>query len=125
VSHPHHHSAWHRTELPRWYTNTGMMEMDCVTGENVNTEVTEIDRAMGSIYSGNPGVDRQYLILYLISAYFISSYYTTHYTLYCSHLLLSLTLSEIRWIHTECQKEQVLSKDGKDRVCNLLYNEMR
>ena len=47
-------------------------------------------RSDDSIYSGDPGVDRLHPI---------SSYYTTNYTLYHSHLLISLALSEILWIH--------------------------
>jgi len=35
-----------------------MMEMDWVTGAGGHTGVTEMDRAMGSMYSGDPGVER-------------------------------------------------------------------
>ena len=81
-----------------------MTAMDWATGADGNNGVMDMDRATGSIYSGDPGVDRLYLILYLISSHLISShlissYHTTNYTLYCSQLLLSLALSEISWIH--------------------------
>jgi hypothetical protein len=48
VSHRHRHSAWQRTERWQVYGSTGM---------------TEVDRAMGSIYLRDPGVDRHHLIL--------------------------------------------------------------
>jgi len=47
-------------------------------------------RSDDSIYSGDSGIERLHLI---------SSYFTTNHTLYHSHLLISLTLSEISWIH--------------------------
>jgi len=50
--------------------------------------------ATGSIYSGDPEVDRSKLALHLVF-HIISSHYTTNYTLHLSHLLISLTLSEI------------------------------
>jgi len=70
-----------------------MTEMDWVTGADGDTGVTEIDGATGRIYSGDPGIDR-------ISSHLTSSYCTTNYTLYLSHLLISLALSEISWILT-------------------------
>jgi len=70
-----------------------MMEMDWATGVHGDTGVMEMHRAMGSIYSGDPGVDS-------ISSHLGSSYHTTNYTLYLSHLLISLALSEISWILT-------------------------
>jgi hypothetical protein len=53
ISHHHRYSAWQRTGRQQVYIDTGMTEMDWMTG------VTEIDRVMGSIYSGVPGVDHQ------------------------------------------------------------------
>jgi hypothetical protein len=55
ISHHRSHSPWQSTQQRRVYGDTGM---------------TVIDRAMGSIYSGDPGVDRT------------SSYQITNYTLY-------------------------------------------
>jgi len=75
VSHHHHHSAWQRSERWQVYRDTGMMEMekDWVTGAYGDAGVMEMGCATGSIYSGDPGVDRSHLI---------SSYHTTNYTLY-------------------------------------------
>jgi hypothetical protein len=47
VSHHHRHSAWQRTERWRVCGDTGMTEMSWATG---------------SIYSGDPGVDRSHLV---------------------------------------------------------------
>jgi len=57
VSHHHHHSPLQRTERQQMYRHTGMTKMDWVTG------VTEMDEATGSIYLGDPRVDRFYIIL--------------------------------------------------------------
>jgi len=75
-----------------------MTEMDWATGADGDTGVTEMDGATGSIYSGDPGVDR--LSSHRILYHLISSYHTTNYTLYLSQLLISLALSEISWILT-------------------------
>jgi len=91
VSHHHRHSAWQRTELRRVNGDTGMTEMDWATGADGDSGVTEMDRATGSTYSEDPGVDRS-----CISSCIISSHYTTNYTLYLSHLLISLVLPGIR-----------------------------
>jgi len=56
--HRHHHSAWQSTELRRVYGDTGMMEMDWVTWRDGDTGVTEMNGATGTIYSGDPRVDR-------------------------------------------------------------------
>jgi len=106
VSHHHHHSAWQRTELWRVYGHTGMTDMDWATGADRDTGMTEMDWVMGadgdtgvtemdggtgSIYWGNPRVDRGGL--HLVS-HLIPSYHTTNYTLHFSHLLISLALAE-------------------------------
>ena len=86
VSHHHRHSAWQReagggrTEIQGYRRWT---ERRRVYGD---TGVTEMDRATGSIYSGDCGVERHHLI---------PSHHTTKYTLYLSQLLVSLALSEI------------------------------
>jgi len=49
-----------------------------------------MDRVMGGIYLGGPGVDSLHCILDLLS----SSYHTMNYTVYHSHLLISLALCE-------------------------------
>jgi hypothetical protein len=51
-----------------------MMEMDWAMEADGDTEVTEMDGAMGNIYSGDLGVDR-------LSSHLISSYHTPNYTL--------------------------------------------
>jgi hypothetical protein len=89
VSHHHRHSACLRTELRRVYGATGMTQVDCATGADRDTGVTEMDGAMGSIYSGDPGVDR-------LSSHLISSYHTMNYTLSLSQLCISLVLPRIR-----------------------------
>jgi len=68
-----------------------MTEMDWAMGADGDMGVTEMDGATGSIYSEDPGVDRS-----CISFCIISSHYTTNYTLYLSHLLISLVLPWIR-----------------------------
>lgn len=57
ISHHHRPSAWWRTEWLQVDGNTGMTEMDWGAG------VSQMDGAMGSIYSGDPGVDRSHIIL--------------------------------------------------------------
>ena len=57
VSHHHRHSSWTRIEQRQVYGDMGMTEMDWATG------VKEMDAATGSIYSGDPGVDRFRIIL--------------------------------------------------------------
>jgi len=79
----HHHSAWEETErwrvygdtgmmemdwAPEAYGDTGMTEMDWATGSYGDTGVVQKDWVTGSLYSGDSGVDRLYLI---------SSSYTT------------------------------------------------
>jgi hypothetical protein len=61
--------------------------MDWATGVDGATGVTEMDRATGSIYSGDPGVDG-------ISSYIIFTH-TMNYTVDLFQLLLSLSLSKI------------------------------
>ena len=46
------------------------------------TGVTEMDGAMGSIYSENLVVDRSHLVSSLASSHLISSHHTTNYALY-------------------------------------------
>ena len=63
VSHHHCHSAWQRTEL-RWvYGDTVMTEMGCVTAAYRDAGVTEMGCATGSMYLGDPRVDRSDIIL--------------------------------------------------------------
>jgi len=57
VSHHHNHSALQRTELRRVSGDTGMTEMDGAMCTNRDTGVMAMDRAMGSIYFGDPWVD--------------------------------------------------------------------
>jgi hypothetical protein len=54
--------------------------------------VTEVEWGTRSIYSGDPGVDRQHSF----SSHLVIP---QTYTLYLSQLLFSLDLSEISWIH--------------------------
>jgi len=58
VSHHHRHSTWQKTELWRQSRGTVLMEMDWATGADRDSGVTEMDRVMGSIYPGDPGVER-------------------------------------------------------------------
>jgi len=44
-----------------------MTEMDWATGAYGDAGVTEMGCAMGSIYSGDPGVDRSHLIYIILS----------------------------------------------------------
>jgi len=69
-----------------------MTEMDWATGADGDTRVTEMDGATGSIFSGDPEVDRisSHIILYHLIIQRI--------TLYCSQRLVSLALSKISWI---------------------------
>jgi len=92
-SNHHRHSAWQRTEPWQVYGVTGMMEMDWVMGADRDTGVMEMGGAMGSIYSGDPGVNK-------LPSYLISSYHTTNHTLYLSQPLISLALPKILWILT-------------------------
>ena len=51
------HSAWQRTELWRMDLDSGMTEMEFMTGADRNTGDTQMDCATGSIYPEVPGVD--------------------------------------------------------------------
>ena len=74
VSQYHRHSAWQRTERRRVYGDTGMTEMDWATGE------MEEDGVTGSIYSGDPGVDRSQIIFSYNESHTLSfpSFHPTH-----------------------------------------------
>jgi len=57
VSHHHRQSARQRPVLWRVYGDTWMTEMHRVMRADRDTWVMEMDGAMGSIYSGDPGVE--------------------------------------------------------------------
>ena len=77
VSHHHRHSAWQRTEPRRVCGDTGMTEMGWATAAYGDAGVTEMGCATGSIFLGDPGVDRlpSHLVSY-ISSHLTSSYHT-------------------------------------------------
>jgi len=70
-----------------------MKETDKATGVYGETWVVEMDRATGSIDSGDSRVDKSHHASNLVS-HIISSHYKANYTLYLSHHLISLTPSE-------------------------------
>jgi len=80
--HHHHHSAWQRTERRCVYGDTGMMEMGLVMGLCRDTGVTKMDWATGSIYLGDPVVDRSHHILSSYNQYTL--YLSQHLGLTCS-----------------------------------------
>jgi len=51
-----------------------MVEMDWVKGAYGDTGVAEMDRVIGGIHLGDPGVDSLHHILYLILYHLISSH---------------------------------------------------
>jgi len=77
-----------------------------------------MDVATGSIYSGDPGVDRSQLASHLVEHNLISSYHTTNYTLHLLHLLISLAFSE-----TPCGFSQPGSIIPSHRLPTLLEPE--
>jgi len=119
VSHHHHHhhyhrSAWQRTERRRAYGDTGIMETDWVTagvrryrdeGDRLGEGgCTEMDGATGSIYSGDPGIDRlssalaSHLASRLVSSH-IFLLYNELYTPSFASFDLTCSFRDSVWIH--------------------------
>jgi len=88
---PHRHSAWQRTKRRQVGGDTGMIQMGWVTAGYGDAGVTEMGYVTGSIYWGDPGIDRSHLISFC---------QTTSYILYLSDRFSSLVQSEISWIFT-------------------------
>jgi len=80
-----------------------MTEMGWATAAYGDAGVTEMSCVTGRIYSGDR-VDR----LHLVSSQLTSSYHTTNYTLYLSHLLISLALSDISCVKNRDDRNLVL-----------------
>lgn len=67
-----------------------MPVMDRATGEYRDAGIMEMGCSMGSIYLGDTGEDRPH---------HITSYHVTPHTIYLSHLLITLVLSNTTWVH--------------------------
>jgi hypothetical protein len=93
ISHHHCHSAWQRTVLWLLYRKTGIMETDWATGVKGDTAIAKMVRDTGRVHLEDPVVDRSHHASHLV-CHIISFHYTTNYTVFLSHLLISLALSE-------------------------------
>jgi len=60
ISHNHPHSAWQMTERWRVCGDTAITEMSWVMRAHRDAGVMEMGCTMGSLYSGDPGVDRSH-----------------------------------------------------------------
>jgi len=83
VSHHHRHSVLQSTELLQVYADTGMTQMNTVTGAHGYAWLTMMGCATGSIYSWDPAVN---IIASCTISHLVSSDRTINYTSYNSHL---------------------------------------
>jgi len=86
VFHYHRNSGWQRTERRRVYGDTGMMETDWASPGVRRYRVSGDGRSDGEYIFRRPRA--RYHVSHIISYH-----YSTNYTLYLSHLLISLALS--------------------------------
>jgi len=77
LSHHYHNSACQRTAWWQVCGDTGTTEMGWATGAYEHAVVTQMGCAMGSIYSGDPGVDQYYLVIQWNTHSVIPNFYLT------------------------------------------------